>query len=394
VTPEWIWLIFLFALGSCVGSFLNVVIYRLPLDKSLVTPPSACPKCQRRIRFYDNIPLFSWVLLGGKCRYCKERISVRYFVIELLTALIFVGVFVLYFITPVRKCMVDGLFGPEQLRFDEGGWVYYSAHVALLSAFLAASAIDLELWVIPLSICWFVTAVGVVASGLGGFVLSPAVIRTYRIFPQASASVGALAAGGAIGLLIALGALVTGLIKRSYESEESEETQDSPQAQGQEVKYNDRAEVLKEVVFLLPIVFCAVGAYLLYRHVEVVGNWWGDFSQLPVVAGVAGSLCGYFVGCAVVWTTRILGTLGFGKEAMGLGDVHLMGAAGAVIGPVSVVIAFFLAPFFGLAWAGYQMFFRKTRQIPYGPFLSLAVFAVMICHDRVWDRLSNIFVFN
>jgi len=71
-----------------------------------------------------------------------------------------------------------------------------------------------------------------------------------------------------------------------------------------------------------------------------------------------------------------------------------MGAAGAVIGPFSVVIAFFLAPFFGLAWAGYQMFFRKTRQIPYGPFLSLAVFAVMICHDWVWYRLSNIFVFN
>jgi leader peptidase (prepilin peptidase)/N-methyltransferase len=331
------------------------------------------------------------MLLGGKCRYCKERISVRYFVIELLTALIFVGVFVLYFVTPVRKCMVDGLFGPEQLRFGDGGWVYYSVHVVLLSAFLAASAIDLELWVIPLSICWFVTAVGVIASGLGGFVISPAVIRTCRIFPQASASAGALAAGGAIGLLIALGALATGLIKRSYESEESEKTEDS---QGQEVKYNDRAEVLKEVVFLLPIIFCAAGAYLLYRHVEVVGNWWGDFSQLPVVAGVGGSLCGYFAGCAVVWTTRILGTLGFGKEAMGLGDVHLMGAAGAVIGPVSVVIAFFLAPFFGLGWAGYQMFFRKTRQIPYGPFLSLAVFAVMICHDRIWDYLSNIFVFN
>ena len=66
---------------------------------------------------------------------------------------------------------------------------------------------------------------------------------------------------------------------------------------------------------------------------------------------------------------------------MGLGDVHLMGAAGAVIGPVFVVIAFFLAPFFGLAWAAYQTFFKKTRQIPYGPFLSLAVFAVMIFHN-------------
>ena len=90
-------------------------------------------------------------------------------------------------------------------------------------------------------------------------------------------------------------------------------------------------------------------------------------------------------GCAVVWATRILGTLAFGKEAMGLGDVHLMGAAGAIIGPAFITVAFFIAPFFGLLWALYQMFFKKTRQIPYGPFLSLGIFAVMIFHD--WFRL-------
>jgi leader peptidase (prepilin peptidase)/N-methyltransferase len=65
--------------------------------------------------------------------------------------------------------------------------------------------------------------------------------------------------------------------------------------------------------------------------------------------------------------------------------VHLMGAAGAVIGPIFVVFAFFIAPFFGLTWAVIQMFFRKTRQIPYGPFLSLAVFTVMILHDFILD---------
>jgi leader peptidase (prepilin peptidase)/N-methyltransferase len=92
-----------------------------------------------------------------------------------------------------------------------------------------------------------------------------------------------------------------------------------------------------------------------------------------------------------VWATRVLGTLGFGKEAMGLGDVHLMGAAGAVIGPILVVIAFFVAPFFGLIWAGFQMFFKKTRQIPYGPFLSLGVFAVMILHDRIFSYINFIF---
>jgi leader peptidase (prepilin peptidase)/N-methyltransferase len=118
-----------------------------------------------------------------------------------------------------------------------------------------------------------------------------------------------------------------------------------------------------------------------------VRSWWVNFSQVPAIAGFLGSLWGYFVGCGVVWATRIFGTLGFGKEAMGLGDVHLMGAVGAVIGPVFVVVAFFVAPFFGLAWAGFQMFFKKTRQIPYGPFLSSGVLTVMILHDWIIDYL-------
>jgi len=75
---------------------------------------------------------------------------------------------------------------------------------------------------------------------------------------------------------------------------------------------------------------------------------------------------------------------------MGLGDVHLMGAAGAVIGPVFVVAVFFIAPFFGLAWAGVRMCFKKTRQIPYGPFLSLGVLAVMILHNEIFNYLKVI----
>jgi prepilin signal peptidase PulO-like enzyme (type II secretory pathway) len=69
-----------------------------------------------------------------------------------------------------------------------------------------------------------------------------------------------------------------------------------------------------------------------------------------------------------------------------------MGAVGAVIGPVFVVLAFFIAPFFGLAWAGYQTFFKKTRQIPYGPFLSLGVFAVMIFHDYFRIYIMNVYL--
>jgi leader peptidase (prepilin peptidase)/N-methyltransferase len=115
------------------------------------------------------------------------------------------------------------------------------------------------------------------------------------------------------------------------------------------------------------------------------------FSQRPVVEGFMGSLAGYFVGCTVVWATRIFGTLAFGKEAMGLGDVHLMGAAGTVIGPLFIIIAFFVAPFFGLIWAAVQMFSKKTRQIPYGPFLSMGIVVAMIFHNGIIDYLKVVF---
>jgi leader peptidase (prepilin peptidase) / N-methyltransferase len=81
----------IFLFGLAFGSFLNVCIYRLPLGLSVVTPRSACPQCKVPIAFYDNIPVLSWLILGGKCRHCKSRISPRYWMIELLTGLLFLA---------------------------------------------------------------------------------------------------------------------------------------------------------------------------------------------------------------------------------------------------------------------------------------------------------------
>ncbi|HEV8204779.1 MAG TPA: prepilin peptidase [Pyrinomonadaceae bacterium] len=78
--------------GAVIGSFLNVVIHRVPLEESIVFPNSRCASCGGAIAFYDNIPVLSWVMLGAKCRRCKERISIRYPAVELLTAALFVGV--------------------------------------------------------------------------------------------------------------------------------------------------------------------------------------------------------------------------------------------------------------------------------------------------------------
>ncbi|MHC4230934.1 MAG: prepilin peptidase [Planctomycetota bacterium] len=366
--PDWIWFVFVFAFGCCIGSFLNVVVYRMPRDKSLVTPPSSCPACGRHIRFYDNVPLVSWLVLGRKCRYCKAPVSPRYFIIELLTGVIFLGLFILYFRIDSQKFVQP---------FSSRCWFIYVLHIILLAAFVAASAIDLEHWVIPLSICWLVTAVGFVGSAVGAYyviapgeVIASADVRSYYLLPSTAdiiftdgTAIASLAVGAAIGLAISTALLMTGLVKRSYESDnpgedqqagqkDSEPKADTPEEQQElpQEQFNHRLEALREIIF------------------------WG-----------------YFVGCGIVWGIRIFGTLAFGKEAMGLGDVHLMGAAGAVVGPLLVVVAFFIAPFFGLAWAGSQMFFKKVRQIPYGPFLSLGIFVVMIFHDWILNRVGFLF---
>lgn len=87
--PEFAAYIFVFMFGAVVGSFLNVVIHRVPREQSIVFPNSACPKCKTAIKPYDNIPLVGWLMLGGKCRNCKEKISARYPAVELLTAIVF-----------------------------------------------------------------------------------------------------------------------------------------------------------------------------------------------------------------------------------------------------------------------------------------------------------------
>jgi leader peptidase (prepilin peptidase)/N-methyltransferase len=85
---------FAFILGAVVGSFLNVCICRLPVDESVVSPPSHCPHCQYQIRWFDNIPLVSYLLLGGKCRGCQAKISPQYPLVELLNALLCLALFI------------------------------------------------------------------------------------------------------------------------------------------------------------------------------------------------------------------------------------------------------------------------------------------------------------
>src|SRR5688500_12258239 len=99
--PDAIAYLFIFVFGAVIGSFLNVVIHRVPNEQSIVFPNSACPNCGTAIKAYDNIPILSWLILGGKCRGCSKPISMRYPAVEFLTGLLYVLVYWQAGLTPM-----------------------------------------------------------------------------------------------------------------------------------------------------------------------------------------------------------------------------------------------------------------------------------------------------
>jgi leader peptidase (prepilin peptidase) / N-methyltransferase len=141
--------VYVFVAALCVGSFLNVVIARVPHGKSIVRPGSACPRCGAPIRWYDNIPVVSWLLLRGKCRNCALPISARYPVVELLTAVVVLAV----------------------LRRFGIGWTA-AGYAAFASALIALTFIDLDTWLLPHEITWPLLVAGI-ASPLWNHALRP-----------------------------------------------------------------------------------------------------------------------------------------------------------------------------------------------------------------------------
>jgi len=117
---------FIFILGLCIGSFLNVVIYRVPKQKSIITPPSSCPVCREKIKPWHNIPVISWLILKGRCANCGEKISVRYPVIELLTGIIAIIVY--------KKTGLD---------------IYFITNFGVFATLLALSMIDFDYKAVP-----------------------------------------------------------------------------------------------------------------------------------------------------------------------------------------------------------------------------------------------------
>ncbi len=280
-----------FVFGAIIGSFLNVVIYRLPrADEGLsISHPrlSLCPQCKATIRGYDNIPLLSYFILKGRCRACRAKIPLRYFVVELLTASLFAYLAVLY----------------------QPHWALAAVYAALTAALIAVTFIDIDLMIIPDKI------------DIPGMVLAPAISAALPALHQngdlasLGLSIGSphLAAAVSSGLGIAVGAGIIWLIALAAE-----------------------------------------GVLALLRRLR--------------------------------WTEK--------TEAMGFGDVKLLGMIGGFLGWKGVLLTLLLACFAGSAIGIVLRLVTKDSYIPFGPFLSLGALGVILWRAEVvhfifdvWPRL-------
>src|SRR5256885_108781 len=192
--PFHFWGLVFFVFGCVVGSFLNVCIHRLPLGQSIVSPPSHCPHCKYSIPWFLNIPLVTWVYLGGKCRNCGAPIAVRYFLVELLTGLTFLGCWELYGAKSAGLAFV---------------------YCVVLAGLMAATFIDLEHFIIPDEI----TIGGMIAGFIASFLVPSLHDRdgmTASLITAMKQSLLGMGVGaGIIYAILRLGKIVFGRKKRA-----------------------------------------------------------------------------------------------------------------------------------------------------------------------------------
>jgi leader peptidase (prepilin peptidase)/N-methyltransferase len=330
----YVWLAFAFVIGVMVGSFLNVCIVRLPTEKSLLWPGSRCGHCLQPVRWYNNIPLFSYLWLRGRCRTCGTGFSARYFVIELATGLGFAALFYLEVMLDIHHWANRP--GHQRVLVEYGiypwQWVWvYVHHVVLFCFLLVASATDLSGREIPMSLTATGTVIGLIFS---------------VIFPW---------------------------------------PWPRPQTDVQ-AKLNQ----LPQNASWWLIDFDVPNGMYPWPAWGPLPDWLPPGSpQLGLATGIAGALAGTFLVRAIAW----LAHTGLGKEALGLGDADLMMMAGAFLGWQPVVVAFFLSAAPALVFAIVQAVVHRDNSLPFGPSLATAIVATWLLWDWIGPPLQ-IFLFS
>ena len=415
-------LLFVLAFGACIGSLVNVLVYRLPLGLDVVSPPSRCPRCETRLTWRENIPVFGWLRLLGKCRFCRSPISAEYPLVEAFVALLWAAVFVVLYSDGSLLGIDFGSLRPEWAMSNGlwGGlihtWPILLVILTLFSCLMAMTLVDAKTCMIPMQLTIVPVVVALIAHPLNAWWVQTHMPKgllphTAPGWTWAMASPDPLhdwwwiggSIGAVVGLLISNLLLAKGLLRRSFadydqwEQEQQEKaeaakaaappneaTQDDAHPTDMWIQYpHARREVLKELIFLAPCIGLGLlGAAIAAKVVGTVPAPNGQFAfafPAPLwLAVLAGVLMGYLIGGAAVWAMRIFGTLAFGKEAIGLGDVHMMAAVGACLGWINPVLAFFGAAFLGVAWWLVGLIFRGVgrRAMPFGPYLAMGTVLV------------------
>ena len=278
---------FSFWMGACVASFLNVVIWRVPRGESIVSPPSHCPKCNAPIKWWQNVPIVSWLALRGRCAACRAPISPRYIFVELLGGLLFLAAFLHFSDMPAKE-----------LGFEYVGRV------------------------VPLVVWWTWISLMIVGS---------AIDFDHKLLPD----------------FVTVGGMVLGI------------------------------------------------AYWTFNSLSFK-NFNPEFLNPRMYLPLAWSLSGLAFGFGLLWLVRFLGSKAFGREAMGLGDVFLMGAVGALFGPVAVLATLILSSLLGSVIGLAMIALSKTRlgrftEIPYGPYICLGCLVWMFWGNQLVNWYIGIF---
>ncbi|WP_367872476.1 A24 family peptidase [Luteolibacter sp. Populi] len=368
-----IWFVPAFLIGACIGSFLNVVIYRVPLDLSVNEPKrSFCPKCKHPIPMSLNIPLVSWLWLRGKCANCRAPIAFRYFGVELLTALLFAGIWGF-----VRHSLGLGSMPTLAMAALLPLWV-------MAALFISITFIDAEHMVIPTPFTWAATVAGLIAAALWPALPNLAGLPVRRWIPVEwlggveQAVLGWIIGACGLWLVVRLGKMAFGKKKMEFPTPvdwklvepEGDEDPIWFEIDGQrtawwDIFYRKTDRLIVECSELRLNGETVQAGVLTIRE---AGVELPDGRKLSIEE--VKSLDGKSARAVIP------------REAMGEGDIHLMGAIGAFFGWTGVFFGIFAGSLLAVVAAVLgRVGFGKP--LPFGPFLILGAFGWMFGGWRI-----------
>jgi leader peptidase (prepilin peptidase)/N-methyltransferase len=354
-------------MGACIGSYLNVVIYRIPLGISTREPArSFCPSCKYSIPFYHNIPLVSWLLLRGKCANCGAGISVRYWFVELITALFFVAAFYHGAVTAGNVWLVVPY------------WI-------LLSLFIAGTYIDLDHYLLPDEITLGGSVVGLLCSAIVPNFLTIGPWWQNLLHSLAGAAVGA----GVLYAVVELGKLLFGKKRMVFDSPLAWEISQADGADEPSFILDGEGSLWTEI-FNRPtdrlIIHCPQALIDGIEHKDVILTIREGGVDIDEKSGAQQTKRTSLTLEEIHKMTGECDSVTIPREAMGLGDVKFMALVGAFLGWKGVLFTIFAGSVLGACLAvllivtGHRQWAQK---VPFGPYLALGATTYLFYGQRI-----------